>query len=231
MKQQLPLPVNLPDDETLDSFQAGDNKQLLAHLGALDSPNTPFITFIVGESGSGKSHLLHGLCHRITAEGKQGFYLGLQDLSALAPAMLEGLEASHLICIDDLQYIEGHGEWQRALFDLINRVRETGISRMVITADRGPKQLTLSLADLASRLSWGVTFALAPLQDDDKIKALTDRAHRRGLSMNPDVARFLLAHCQRSMTALMGVLEQLDQASLQEKRRLTVPFVKSALGI
>jgi DnaA family protein len=51
------------------------------------------------------------------------------------------------------------------------------------------------------------------------------------MHMPEEVANFLLTHVPRDMTNLISVLDALDALSLQEKRKLTIPFVKSALNI
>jgi DnaA family protein len=47
--------------------------------------------------------------------------------------------------------------------------------------------------------------------------------------MNDDVARFLINRLSRDMTSLIAALEQLDQASIREQRRITIPFIKDVL--
>ena len=53
---------------------------------------------------------------------------------------------------------------------------------------------------------------------------------RRGLHLTDEVGRFILTRGARSMSALFDLLEQLDQASLQAQRKLTIPFLKETLG-
>ena len=88
----------------------------------------------------------------------------------------------------------------------------------------------MSLEDLRSRFSWGVVYQVQSLKDDDKITVLQMRAKRRGLSLNKDVAQYLLVHLPRNMKDLIAVLEKLDVASLAAQRSLTIPFVKQVLG-
>lgn len=38
--------------------------------------------------------------------------------------VLENLELQELVCLDDLQAVIGNLEWEIAIFDLINRIRE-----------------------------------------------------------------------------------------------------------
>ena len=242
MPEQLPLAVNLPDDETFSSFVEGSNTQLVGHLRqvvkVISSPvateptqPVPFLSFISGEAGYGKSHLLYALCHLANSCSRSHIYLNMNTCLEYDVSMLEGLETVELICLDDIQALKGHKEWQVALFDLINRVKEQGRSHLVISANSGPSALELELPDLRSRLAWGVSFSIQPLDDEQRCSALINRAEQRGLNMTTDVARYLITHCQRDMPNLMAALQTLDKCSLQAQRKLTIPFVKQALDI
>ncbi|MEI8647476.1 hypothetical protein P4S73_05115 [Paraglaciecola sp. Hal342] len=49
--------------------------------------------------------------------------------------------------------------------------------------------------------------------------------------MPEKVAVYLVNHWQRDMPSLMNTLDKLDQLSLQQQRKLTIPFVKEALNL
>ncbi len=49
--------------------------------------------------------------------------------------------------------------------------------------------------------------------------------------MNEDVCRFILARAQRDMHHLATLVEQLDEETLRRQKRVTIPFVKQALGL
>lgn len=234
MAEQLPLPVQLPDDETFSSFVEGENAQVIQHLKALvekPSDANTFLTFLSGDKGVGKSHLLYSVCHQAQVQNRSHIYIGLKQHNELSEQLLVGLENIEIVCLDDLDMIIDNHKWQVAVFDLINRVREVGHCQLVITANAGPKGLDVTLADLKSRLAWGVSFQLQSLSDQQRVEALVNRADRRGLTMSDEVAKFLLNHLQRDMPSLMTVLEELDSLSLKEKRKLTIPFIKSVLTL
>ncbi|MBZ4345920.1 DnaA regulatory inactivator Hda, partial [Mycobacterium tuberculosis] len=92
--------------------------------------------------------------------------------------------------------------WEMAIFNLYNRILESGKTRLLITGDRPPRQLNLGLPDLASRLDWGQIYKLQPLSDEDKLQALQLRARLRGFEMPEDVCRFLLKRLDREMRSL-----------------------------
>jgi hypothetical protein len=110
-------------------------------------------------------------------------------------------------------------------------IMEDNLEYFVLAVDAPPTSLKIILPDLKSRLSWGVVYQLNSLDDDQKLAALQLRAQIRGLDLEAAVGKFLLRRFTRNMAQLFMVLEQLDQASLAEQRRLTIPFVKEVLGV
>lgn len=228
---QLSLPLYLPDDETFASFWPGDNPALLAALqGALAQDHGSYF-YIWAREGSGRSHLLHAACAELSARHLAVGYVPLDKRTWFVPEVLEGMEHLALICIDNIECIAGDEPWEMAIFDLYNRILETGRTRLLITGDRPPRQLNLKLADLASRLDWGQIYRLQPLSDDDKLQALQLRARQRGFELPEDVGRFLLKRLDREMRTLFVTLDRLDRASISAQRKLTIPFVKEILGL
>ncbi len=140
------------------------------------------------------------------------------------------MEQLALVCIDNIECVAGDEPWEMAIFNLYNRILESGKTRLLITGDRPPRQLNLGLPDLASRLDWGQIYKLQPLSDEDKLQALQLRARLRGFEMPEDVCRFLLKRLDREMRSLFMTLDQLDHASITAQRKLTIPFVKEILS-
>lgn len=236
MNKQLSLAVNLRDTETFDSFIVGENSQLVHRVQSQLTPSLnlghqPWLTFISGDNGVGKSHLLFSLCHKAQSIGVSAVYLSFKEKDQFTTEVLEGLEHSQLICLDDADELSASLEWQVAVFDLLNRVKEQGTTQVVVSANCGPKSLDLQLADLGSRFVWGVSYNLQGLNDEQRCIALLTRARQRGLNMPQKVAIYLVNHWQRDMPALMSTLAKLDELSLQQQRKLTIPFVKQALNL
>ncbi len=233
--QQLPLGVSLRDDATFDNFYLSPedpNRQVVAALQGFAAGSLPEqLIYLWGEEGSGVSHLLQSACQSAEDSGRSFQYLPLGELLPMDPAViLDGLEEVELLCIDGMHLLEGQPQWQTALFHLFNRVRDAG-GQMLLGARRSPRGLELELADLASRLQWGLTFQLQPLNDNDKLAALRQRSRRRGFDLPEDVALYILHRAPRHTGALFTCLEQLDRASLMAKRKITIPFVKEVLKI
>ncbi|WP_338108420.1 DnaA inactivator Hda [Aggregatibacter aphrophilus] len=231
MHFQLPLPIHQSDDETLENFYAENNLLLLNSLQKNFLQLHQQFFYLWGNKGSGKSHLLKGVCQHYLAQQRPALYVPLNKAQYFSPAVLENLEQQALVCLDDLQAVIGNAEWEVAIFDLINRVRETSRTLLIMSADQSPANLPVQLPDLASRLTWGEVYQLAPLNDKQKIDVLQKAAYQRGIELPDETANFLFKRLERDMKTLFNALEKLDQASLQAQRKLTIPFVKEILTL
>lgn len=231
--RQLSLGVSLNDEATFANFYLppeGGNRQPVASLQRQLDPAGDQLIYLKGAAGSGLTHLLQAACHAAHEKGRSAQYLPLKELAGFAPvSLLEGLEALDLICLDSLDSVAGNPVWEEALFDMFNRLYDAG-KHMVFAAVCGPNELSLQLPDLRSRLSWGITYQVAVLGDEEKQAALKMRARARGMEMSSDVAQFILSRAPRDMNDLFFLLNRLDEMSLQEQRKLTIPFVKQVLG-
>ncbi|MGM0703434.1 MAG: DnaA regulatory inactivator Hda [Pseudomonadota bacterium] len=226
---QLPLGVGLRDDATFASFHAGPNASLVDRLvRQLDDEGEPFL-YLWGAAGTGRSHLLQAACHAASDRDRRALYLPLRELGHFPPLMLEEIERLDLVAIDDLETVVGRRRWEEGLFHAFNRLRDAG-RRLVIAADASPRQLPVELPDLASRLTWGMTFHVKSLDDEERLAALQLRARVRGMHLSGEVARYILHRGPRELGDLCEALAILDRASLSAQRKLTIPFVKQALG-
>jgi DnaA-homolog protein len=232
--QQLSLGVSLNDDATFANFFAPDlsaNTHIIAALREqLETDRNPFI-YLWGASGCGLTHLLQAACHHAQNLGKSFQYFPLRDLVGYAPAELFAeLELLDFVVLDALDEVITRPEWELALFNLFNRLRDTG-RRLLVAAVYGPQELAVQLPDLKSRLQWGTTFHVNSLNDEQKQQALQFRARARGLDLNDEVASYIIQRLPRDMNELFWQLNRLDHASLAEQRKLTIPFVKKILGL
>lgn len=230
MNHQLALAIHLNYQETLADFCWDNNKLLQEQLYATLGQSGERFLYLWGGDGCGKSHLLQGSCQFIHAS-QPVTYLPLTLLKEWGPECLDGLEKQALIALDDIDIIAGSKEWEEALFHLFNRVRDNGHSILLVSAKTPPTRIAIELADLRSRLSWGLTLAINELNDEAKIIALCQHANKRGFDLPNNAALFLVKRCTRSMHVLSQILDRLDKASLAAQRKITIPFIKSILEI
>jgi DnaA family protein len=226
---QLPLGLTLKESACFASYFPGQNQEAVNSLRASAEGVGETLVYLAGPAGVGKTHLLQAACQQAADAGRTVAYLPLRHLPGLSPAVFEGLERLDLVCLDDVDAVAARADWERGLFDLFNRLRECG-GTLLVTAGKRPDKSGIQLADLVSRLCWGVTYVLKPLDEETLFAAVTYRARARGLELPEDTARFLLRRFPRDLPSLCELLDRLDQASLVARRRLTIPFVKAALA-
>ena len=227
--RQLNLAVELVREPTLAEYLPGPNGAAVAAVTATAAGTDggePFL-YLFGLPGTGKTHLLQAACLAARASRRQAHYVPLGQ-PGLEPAVLDDLERLDLVAVDDLDRVAGRPDWERALFDLFNRLRERGRS-LVAAAAVAPDDLALGLLDLRSRLHWGPRYRLLPLAEPDCETLLIETARRRGLSLGPDVARYIMTYHARDPASLLELVAQVDRASLREQRHPTIPLVKRVM--
>ena len=224
---QLALPLKLQDHAVFESFWSAGNDAAVACLTDLASGGEGPGCWIWGRRSTGKTHLLQSVCERM---GDRSVYVPLADFVDAGAGLIDGLGRRDCICLDDVDRVARHGDWERALFALCNQVVDTG-GILVVAATSTPRECGFALADLESRFSRLPVFHLQPLADTDRVRALQMRARHRGLDLPDETAVYLLSRSKRDMASLYDALDQLDSAALQAQRRLTIPFVRQALDL
>ncbi len=227
---QLSLGLELNYSKTLENFYPGSNLELVKAVSSLLEGESENFIYVFGPSGLGKSHLLQAACHEAKRLCVSSIYFSLADVALHPDAALENLEDLSLVCLDDLEAVAGDQKWEEKLFHLFNALRAKG-NHLLVSATKPARELPFVLEDLKSRLSWGLTFKLHPLTDKDLSQAFLARASLHGLQVPQDVIEFLMNRLPRSVQGMMDVFDQLNQASMIEQRKLTVPFVKQVLKL
>jgi DnaA family protein len=226
---QLTFDIKLRENITFDNFFAGLNEEAVAAMKQMALSTGEQFLYCFGAEGVGRSHLLQACCQLASQSKHSSVYLPLKEFVHMDTQMLEGLESLNLVCLDDIDAIAGRADWEEAVFDLFNRLRDAG-SRLIVAAPSSAKELSLSLADLSSRLSWGVAYHLKPLAEKDTPSLLTQWAVQRGFGLSEEVLHFILNRYPRDIKSLQKILLMLDQASLERQQKITIPLIKSVLS-
>jgi DnaA family protein len=230
VNEQLPLILASREEAKFSDFlPTRSTRLIIEELNRFIRRESERVIVLSGESGSGKSHLLHATCHALMEHGELPVYLSLGQ-PYLHTEAFDNLEYQGVICLDDLDAIVGQQDWEETLFHFYNRCQEQK-TQLLIAASLPAAKLSFALPDLQSRLCHGLTLTIHPLTDAEKIYVLQQKAHQRGMEFSVDAGGYLLRHASKDMNNLMSYLEKLDQATLIEQRKLTIPFIKSVLGL
>ncbi len=224
--QQIALDIGLSAGPTVSNFLAGPNAAALQHLELWlghkgDSAlRSPVPTYFWGPSGSGKSHLLKAAREGLRGQGAR---VGWLDATVFeAPEFSENWVA---VLMDDVHlYTAAQQQVAFAWF-----VHAQTLQRPVVAAgDAAPVDLQLR-DDLRTRMGWGHVFGLQLLTEAERRAVLRQAADARGVFLGDEVMDFMLKRFSRDLGSLMELLELLDGYSLQTKRAITIPLIKSML--
>jgi DnaA family protein len=130
-----------------------------------------------------------------------------------------------LLVIDDVQRLDA--EAQIALFRMFNSARFLGLA-LLLSGDAPPLQLVLR-EDLRTRIGQMLIYEIKALSDEEKAAALEHHAILRGMLMDVGVVQYLLRHGRRDLPSLIGMLNSLDRASLEQHRPPTVPLLRELM--
>lgn len=228
LSSQIPLSLALPAGAVFENFLPGPNREAFDHVGRALSGFPHRVIVLWGGAGTGKSHLLQAACHRAHETGDAAAYLPLTEIASFSPAILDGLESQRLICLDDVDKAAANRSWELALFDLYNRTEPSG-TRLLLSAGPRVADMGFELADLRSRLSGALAFQLRDLSDHERHEVLQLRARERGFDIPADAVEYLLRRYPRDMHALIHLLDRLDRSTLEQQRRVTIPFIKEVM--
>lgn len=172
-----------------------------------------------GPPGSGKTHLStvwSGLSGARLIAATDVLDHHLPDL-ATAP-----------VAVEDVPDIAGNAALETQMFHLHNLVLEMG--HQILFTGTGPVAAWgISLPDLNSRLL-GAPLARLDVPDDTLLSMLLVKLFAdRQLMTKPNLISYLLPRIERSFAAAIAVVEQLDAASLAQKRPITRELARHVL--
>jgi DnaA-homolog protein len=211
-----------------DTFWPGPNQAAYAAARESATGSGEKIVFLHGPTGVGKTHLLKAAWRGAHERGVTCAYLSFDDAYMLDPDLIEGWGALDFVALDALERIAGYAAWERALFRLLEALRERGATWLAAGREP-PDRLRLGLPDLASRLAWGPIYSMRLLDEADLAGLAVHVARTRGLELPAPVAQFLVTRLARDPEAISEAIDRLDEAALAAQRRLTIPFVRQVL--
>jgi chromosomal replication initiator protein len=248
-KRRPPLGENQPALRlryTFDTFVVGMNNRF-AHAACCAVAERPGQVhnplFIYGGVGLGKTHLLHAIGHEAVTRGLQVVYVSSETftnefIESISRGRMEEFRAkyreSHILLIDDIQFIAGKEQTQEEFFHTFNAVYEAS-GQIVITSDRHPKAITTLEDRLRSRFVWGL---MTDIQAPDLetrtaiLRAKMAEADRNGtpLAVPSEVLDFIAAKVSSNIRELEGALNRVVAYAQLLATPVTVEVAAAALN-
>jgi len=176
------------------------------------------VLLLLGPTGAGKSHLGAIWAERCHAR--------ILPASALAGVDVSAFAATGPLLMEDVDCARGI---EAELFHLLNLVRNSANSWLVLTARAWPDGWGLRTPDLLSRLRLAPAVEIAE-PDDALVRAvLVKHFIDRQLMVDTTVVEYLAMRIERSLDAARQVVEALDREALMAGRRITRPMAGDVL--
>ena len=220
---QLGLPISLDSKMLLDNFIA--NSELLNLIHQLFQDKKASEIYVYGLTGQGKTHVLQGVVLKALASDKNAIYIDCID--SFPEHLLDFIDQLSFISLDNVDLISK--ENQEIFFDLYNRARQAGVV-ILVSGSSLPVDLTV-MKDLKTRLSLAAVYKLEALNDELTMEVLNKQMNDRNLTIDSKIYEYLFKNYSRDLNTLVSAMNQLDKASLQSKKAISIPFVKTVLQL
>lgn len=234
---QLLLSLKTPPRYTFDSLvpHEGIEQAVSTLLSVYGDPAHALPgLFLYGPSGTGKTHLLHAAAalaahtrgktestvRFISGSGDSTTFSGLEELVSGPDDTQHEVSC---VAVDDVHMLSVD-RWTQ-LWSLWNKTSRWGCPLMM-ASQTPPAEIFQDDPHLVTRVTSGLVFRLDPPEDPMRLLILDKMARDRHVHISRDVCNYLVTRKSRNVKELERILDMLDQASLELKRRITLPLIK-----
>jgi len=221
-EQQLPLDFKNTQTKTFVDFLEGKNHVLIESLKSFIQ-SSEVIFYMWGETGSGKTHLLQAYVTQLLSQSKLAVVVKPLELDKRQNVQL--IDMFDIICLDNVENIAQNKTREEALFIWINEIKQAG-KKIILAGQLSNNSTQWQLPDLRSRLQAGRTYELKTLNREDALHVFKNQAANNGIKIDDKIENYLKNNCAMNMSYLSSLLIKLDQATLVEKKQVTIPLLK-----
>ena len=182
-------------------------------------PNWTDLGFIVcGPTGSGKSHLASAL--QTLSKG------AIIEAKNLTENKIPKLVKNKCLIIEDINKYKS----EQLLLHIYNMMVERK-NNLIFTSNVPTNQIHFKLPDLKSRLS-SMSQINIGLPDDELLKNLILKQFSdKGVLVDFEVINYLVKRIDRSFYSVINIVNKINTLSLEESKKITIPFIKKVLKL
>jgi chromosomal replication initiator protein len=212
---------------SLDEFVVGPCNELAfaaaVRLAENDAdPGSPL--FIHGGCGLGKTHLLQGICRRVSERQPDrrvryttGEQFTNEYITAVRGNTLDAFRRKirrlDLLAVDDVHFLANKEKTQQEFLHCFNEIELCG-ARVVMVSDSHPKLIKQFSDALASRCVRGMVVRIDAPDAETRLRLVEALAERRGLAVSQTAAQTIAQRCDGSVRDIEGMLNKLQAISM-----------------
>ncbi len=227
---------------TFDRFVVGSGNRF-AHAAAravAESPARAYNPlFICGGTGLGKTHLMQAIGKEMLSRnpGANVAYVSSEHftnqlISSIAKKSTDRFREKYrkadVLLIDDIHFIAGKEATQEEFFHTFNALFERH-KQIVLSSDRGPKEIPTLEERLVSRFGWGLVTDIQAPDLETRVAILQSKAAEENVVVAPDVLRYVATYITKNIRELEGALVTIVAYSRLTERNITMPMVEEVL--
>lgn len=234
---------------TFDDFMVGESNILAQSacrsMSQLDDIIGPCL-YINSSTGLGKTHLTHAIAHQILGASPMA---RLQYLTAqqFAAEMVQNIKTNamdvfkrkyhehcDILLVEDVQSLTGKKKTQQELNEVLDTLIKSG-KRVVMTADKPPRELIGIDDDFRSRMSSGLITSIQKPDLDTRYRIIRRKAGQQKLDLAESYVDYLAQHVKgdvrriESAIIAIGARAALKQGQVDD--RLIEEVVRVLVGI
>jgi DnaA regulatory inactivator Hda len=174
---------------------------------------------IYAPKNSGKTHLAH-----VWQQSAHAQFIAPQDLQD-GRFDITAIKEGERYIIDQIESWLGNDEYEETLFHIYNGIKNNGAS-LLIMAEEPLSHKTIALPDLRSRLLSCPHIAVHEPDDELLGGLLVKLSKDRQIILSPECLYYCVSRMERSFKAAYRLIQDVDNLSLAEKRKITIPLIK-----
>ena len=227
---------------TFDRFVVGGGNRFAHAAGkaVAKSPGRAYNPlFLYGGTGLGKTHLMQAIGQEILEREPRlhVVFISSEDftnqlIESIAKKATQRFRAKYrkadILLIDDVHFIAGKEATQEEFFHTFNALFDMH-KQIVISSDRGPKEIQRLEDRLVSRFEWGLVTDIQPPDLETRVAILQNKAAEEHLVLPPEVASYIATHITTNIRELEGALITVLAYSKLTHHKINLPMVEEVL--
>jgi chromosomal replication initiator protein len=227
---------------TFDRFVIGAGNRFAhaASKAVATSPGRAYNPlFLYGGTGLGKTHLMHAIGHEILQADPEANVVVIssedftnQLIESIAKKSTQRFRNKYrkvdILLIDDIHFIAGKEATQEEFFHTFNALFDMH-KQIVLSSDRGPKEIQGLEERLVSRFEWGLVTDVQVPDLETRMAILKNKAGEENVSLPADVIRYIATCVTTNIRELEGALITVLAFSKLQERPINLATVEEVL--